>query len=310
MIIVAGLGTEQPVRLALDAAREQGIDAVLLDERTAGQWLVDLRIDDAGVSGAVTNHHRSVDLDEVNGVYLRLLGLHTTTPRRTPDPADQARRLGATGLLTHWAQNTPARVANRPEAMASNASKPYQAALIAQAGFSVPEILVTNDAAAARAFVAEHGRVVFKSTSGIRSIVHELAGERLATLERIGFLPTQFQVLVTGTNVRVHVVGTEVFACAVRSTSIDYRYTDLGGQPTSLTRVDIPADVATACVALSKSLDLPLAGIDLMRDDEDQWWCFEVNPSPAYSCFQEPTGLPMAQALVRWLEQGPNQESR
>ncbi len=61
--------------------------------------------------------------------------------------------------------------------MRSNASKPFQAQLIAAAGFVVPDTLVTNDPEVVREFHAEHGRVIFKSTSGIRSIVRELEGE-------------------------------------------------------------------------------------------------------------------------------------
>jgi glutathione synthase/RimK-type ligase-like ATP-grasp enzyme len=65
--------------------------------------------------------------------------------------------------------------------------------------------------------------------------------------------------------------------------------------------VELPEDIRLRCLEVSAALDLPLAGIDLLRDAEDRWWCFEVNPSPAYSCFEEPTGLPIAAALARWL---------
>ena len=64
---------------------------------------------------------------------------------------------------------------------------------------------------------------------------------------------------------------------------------------------DLPPEIETRCLNLSTALDLPLAGIDLLRDADGRWWCFEVNPSPAYSCFSEPTGLPMAESLARWL---------
>ena len=58
--------------------------------------------------------------------------------------------------------------------MASNNSKPYQALLIQALGFAVPETLVTTDPDAVLAFWQRHGTVVYKSNSGIRSIVSRL----------------------------------------------------------------------------------------------------------------------------------------
>jgi hypothetical protein len=301
MILLAGVAGEAPLRLAEEAARRAGVDALVLDERQASDWVVDLSLGRDGWTGSVTTPDGTVVLDEVTGAYVRLLG--ASPDPHDPDRLASTRAAASVGLLSAWSQVTSARVANRPEAMSSNASKPYQAALIVAEGFAVPEVLVTNAPAAVREFVRDHGRAVFKSSSGVRSVVRELTPERSATLDRIRLLPTQFQALVEGRNVRVHVVGEELFACEVVGGALDYRYAEAGAEPAQLRGVELPAEVGERCVRLSKALDLPLAGIDLLEGD-DRWWCFEVNPSPAYSCYEEPTGLPIADALVRWLAGG------
>ena len=301
MIVVVGTPTEDPVALLLAEAAQAGIEAVVLDESRAGEW--NLQVDGGGqglVARAVVAG-REIDLESATGVYLRL-----TSPRvsgAVPDPLQQARHAAALGLVTAWADATAVRVANRPRAMASNGSKPYQAALIRSLGLAVPPTLVTNDPDAARRFRAEHGRVVYKSISGVRSIVHELTDQRSGALDRVRHLPTQFQRLLEGTNVRAHVVGDEVFACRIDADTIDYRYRE-GTDGATMTPTALPAAMAERCVAVARALNLPLAGIDLFHDLDDQWWCFEVNPSPAYSCFEEPTGLPIAAALARWLAAG------
>ena len=122
----------------------------------------------------------------------------------------------------------------------------------------------------------------------------------MADLDRIRVLPTQFQRLLSGTNVRVHVVGEDVHACAIETETIDYRYAE-GRTSGSMTVTTLPEEISRRCVALSKALDLPLAGVDLMQEPDGQWWCFEVNPSPAYSAFEQPTGMPIARSLARWL---------
>jgi glutathione synthase/RimK-type ligase-like ATP-grasp enzyme len=185
--------------------------------------------------------------------------------------------------------------------MHSNSSKPYQAQLIARAGFDVPATLVTNDPDAVRDFAAEHGALVYKSTSGIRSIVRRLDAAALARLERVRSLPTQFQAVVDGTDVRVHVVGERVFATEVRSQAVDYRYAARDGLDAELVATDVPDDVAQRCVRLAGELGLALAGVDLRRTPDGRWACFEVNPMPGYSFYESHTGQPISRALVAHL---------
>ena len=77
------------------------------------------------------------------------------------------------GLLA-WAEITPSLVLNCPSAMASNNSKPYQSRFIHAAGFRIPDTLVTTEVEAALEFWERHGDIIYKSVSGIRSIVSRL----------------------------------------------------------------------------------------------------------------------------------------
>lgn len=297
MIVVVGTPAEDPVHQVLTEAEHLGIPTFVLPETAAASWNLRVECADGRISAWADRPDGPVDLETATGLYLRLTG-----PRQhsRPDPLQQARHEAALALVCGWAEVTGLRVANRPSAMASNNSKPYQAALIRRHGFAVPETLVSNDPDQVRTFARQHGRLVYKSASGVRSVVHELGPAHAAALDRVRHLPTQFQRLVTGSNVRVHVIGHEVFACAIEAQTVDYRYRE-GGPAASMHPVDLPPEIEDRCRALSAALDLPLAGIDLLSDPEGRWWCFEVNPSPAYSCFAEPTGRPMAAALARWL---------
>jgi D-alanine-D-alanine ligase-like ATP-grasp enzyme len=58
-----------------------------------------------------------------------------------------------------------------------------------------------------------------------------------------------------------------------------------GWSPTRSRRDDLPGAEAQTCIDLARTLDLPVAGIDLRRTPSGEWYCFEVNPSPAYSWF-------------------------
>ena len=185
--------------------------------------------------------------------------------------------------------------------MGSNFSKPYQAQLIREHGFSVPETLITDDPDLVRAFRQRHQRVIYKSISGVRSIVQTFQDRDLARLGHIRWCPTQFQEFVEGTNVRVHTVGSDVFATAVHTDRTDYRYADQQGGQTELEAVELPDELAERCVRLSQALGLPFAGIDLKMGSDHRVYCFEVNPSPAYSYYEANTGQPIARAVARCL---------
>src|SRR5947209_13713875 len=185
--------------------------------------------------------------------------------------------------------------------MASNGSKPYQASLIQEFGFAVPATLLTTDPAAVLEFWEQHGTVVYKSISGVRSIVAQLSSSRLTDLEKVRWCPTQFQQHIRGRDYRVHVVGDDVFPCEVLSAADDYRYDpDTVGRRACV----LPADIAERCRTMAAALGLVVAGIDLRRAPEDEWYCFEVNPSPAFTYSEEATGQPMAVAIAALLMKG------
>ena len=49
--------------------------------------------------------------------------------------------------------------------------------------------------------------MIYKSISGIRSIVQKVTKHDLDRLDRIRWCPTQFQRLVEGQDIRAHVIG-------------------------------------------------------------------------------------------------------
>ena len=65
--------------------------------------------------------------------------------------------------------------------------------------------------------------------------------------------------------------------------------------------VELCDELAERCVRLASSLELPFAGVDLKITPENQVYCFEVNPSPAFSYYESHTGQPISGALAACL---------
>jgi len=165
----------------------------------------------------------------------------------------------------------------------------------------VPETLVTTDAAALEAFREKHGEVIYKSIIGVRSVVTRFRPEHCGRMAALAHSPVQFQQRIEGTDVRVHVAGDEVLACAVRSGAVDYRYPRGDEESPDIVPCELSAEVTERCQRLAASLGLFVAGIDLRCTPEDDWYCFEVNPSPAFTFYAEATGLDIGHAVARVL---------
>lgn len=306
LILLCGIPSEPPIAYVSAALDRHGVAYLHLDQRRWADWQLRVEVTRGHIQGVLAVQDARVALDTVTGVYTRLMDFRRLPELSRDSPGSDHERAcqDVHTRLTIWQEITPARVVNRARPQASNASKPYQAQLARAHGFSVPATLVTNVPEQVIAFRAEHGRVVFKSASGVRSIVRKLENDDLRRLAMIRWCPVQFQEYVPGVDVRVHVIGERVFATEVVSDRTDYRYAESEGGSTTLTATTLDDDVAARCVTFAQALELPLAGIDLRLGHDGRVVCFEVNPSPAFSYYEAHTGQPIADAIARYLAGG------
>lgn len=299
MIVLWGPPADRPLAAVAAELDRRDIDTLLLDQRRVLEIDISLNVDEA-VEGFVSLGSTRVELQRLRGIYVRP---HDT--RRVPalrncpeGSPERQRAIEVDDMLNALCELTTARVLNRPSAMASNSSKPYQTERIRAFGLDVPRSLVTTDPEAVLAFEAEHGSIIYKSVSGVRSIVSRFGPEHRERLARVRWCPTQFQEYVPGVDWRVHVVGDKVFPCRIESSSDDYRYAKRQGGTTELHRDELPPEIAEACVRAAHGLNLPVAGVDLRRSPQGRWVCFEINPSPGFTWYEDRTGLPITAAIV------------
>jgi glutathione synthase/RimK-type ligase-like ATP-grasp enzyme len=228
--------------------------------------------------GSIAGPDWTVDLDELTGVYARFLGAdgRLPPPNIAPVSAPAVHHEADTALMA-MLEDLPCPVVNRLGGGMSNNSKAYQALLLRECGLMVPPTLVTNDPTAAMQFYEDHGReVIYKSLSGIRSIVRRVGTEQLSRFDLLRNGPAQFQSFIPGENVRVHTVGDRLFATRVHT---------------------------EACLRVARELDLLLTGIDLKETPEGDYYCFEVNPCPGFIFYERQTGQPISTALADLLHQ-------
>ncbi|MBU3077699.1 ATP-grasp domain-containing protein [Sphingomonas quercus] len=306
MILVAGGIADKVAELVCARLDDCGYPYRLLDlgRYPAGYGLT-MNWADGRRSGHLSGQDWQMGIEEVSGAYVRFLGPEgRQLPAGLPEPQACELQQEADAALMLVLDDLPCAVVNRMGGGMSNNSKPHQLLLIARAGLLVPPTLVTNDPEAVEAFRAEHGALIYKSTSGIRSIVRRLEPDHLPRLALLRNGPAQFQALIRGCDVRVHVVGDQLFATRVRSEATDYRYAGREGASVEMEPAELPPAVAEACLRVSRDLGLLHSGIDLRETPNGDWYCFEVNPCPGFLYYERNTGQPISFALAELLRTG------
>ena len=258
-----------------------------------------------GPEGWIETDDWRLDLADVSAAYIRLAAPEGHSPASDARPgAGDAISIEGLATILAMIDELPCLVVNRPASGRMSYGSLLRAAAIRAAGLATPSTLVTNDAAEARRFYDEHGGDVIRLTGGGWSTMTPSGDEPLELPPRLGDGPARFQQWIPGEDVRVHTVGDEVIATRVRSAATDVRSGSLNGHAPEMEPTAIPPAVAAACLRLGRSLDLPLAGIDLRETPDGRHFCVGIHPTPDFGYYELQTGQPITHAIADLLDRG------
>ena len=287
MIALWGLMEDAPLAAVRRCLEELRVPTVFIDQRSVPEYVFEIETNER-VTGKILGPDCSLDVDDVQSIYVRPYNFADLDIFNGVDTTSETWKRAAefeASMLT-WCELTNAMVVNRPGNMGSNNSKPFQLDLIRDAGFRVPETLITTDPTSLVNFSKKHGRVIYKSISSWRSIVSQLTEKDLSRAEDVACCPTQFQRFIEGTDYRVHVLNNTVFTHRIHCADDDYRYSEQA----TIESAKLDSELEERCVTLAKKLGLVFAGIDLRQSIDGEWYCFEVNPSPGFTYFDQSPG--------------------
>ncbi len=144
MILLWGVPWDNPLLQVRKTLEQAGMPVAFFDQRELPDTHMTLNVDaGATVGGVLKTPELAVDLDSVRAAYLRSYDWRRIPAVRRAGPGSSLwlHALELEGALSCWSDLSSALVVNRPAAMASNNSKPYQALLIQALGFAVPDTL-------------------------------------------------------------------------------------------------------------------------------------------------------------------------
>ncbi len=179
-------------------------------------------------------------------------------------------------------------------------------------GFVIPKTIITSDKESIKDFFYEcDKRVIVKPIySGEYVKTESLSGQIFTSLvtendlmaldESLPFPGIYQEYIDKNVEVRVTVVGNEVFAAAVDSQSteetIDWRKERLRFVPHEL-----PTGVSQKCIDLVRELGLNFGAIDLIYTPNKEYVFLEINPNGQWLWIETDTGQPIADAIIRFL---------
>ncbi|MFD4261954.1 ATP-grasp ribosomal peptide maturase, partial [Streptomyces sp. NPDC058534] len=259
-----------------------------------------------GVKGTLSTPSRTTDLSCVRSLYYRRPSGFAFPHLDQQDArfAVTQARYGLGGVL---ASLPGCLYVNHPHRVGDAEFKPSGLAAAAHAGFPLPPTAVTSDPDAARAFIEQHGRVIYKPLSaplyrvdGVSCTVEVAAVTADEIDEAVSGTAHLFQRQVDKTaDVRVTVIGDQVFAVRIDSDLLDWR-TDYGRLRYSVATP--PPDITGALHAYLAHFGLVFGAFDFALDRQGQWWFLECNPSGQWYWLESETGLPMLAAMADLLE--------
>ena len=202
---------------------------------------------------------------------------------------------------------------SQPMAISRAELKLYQLTVANQIGFRLPATAATNDEVVVMRFT-ENRKTVSKavrsgyidSPEGYRSMfTTALSEEDLHDLGGLCLAPVTFQEHIPKkSDIRVTVVGEEVFAAEIMSQShpssaTDWRATENPDLEHKIHR--LPDSTKKRCLELVQHLGLGFGAIDLALTEGDEYVFFEINPNGEWLWIELQLGFPIAKRIAQWL---------
>lgn len=250
---------------------------------------------------------RTVDLSSVRSVYYRRPSSYTipgTMAMQHGQFAKDQARHGMAGIIA----GIRGRWVNHVWRALEAEFKPTQLVAAREAGFVVPPTIVTNIVDDARDFADEHGPIVYKplentaltGSDGEARMIWVDHVESSELDDSLGLTLHMFQRRVDKVaDVRVTVIGNEVFSVRIDSPYIDWRrdYTLV-----TYTVVDAPDTIVRNCRRYLDRFGLLFGAFDFGLARDGSWLWYECNTAGQWHWIELETGLPMTAALADLLE--------
>lgn len=182
--------------------------------------------------------------------------------------------------------------------------KPLQWTVAREVGLIVPRTLVTTQPETARQFINQVGvgKTVFKAFLATLDAWREtrlVENQDMQQLDLVRYAPVIFQEYIEGVDLRITVVGDQIFAGEIDARDTEYPVDmRMVVGHSKVQAVELPPRIQQALLKLQRRLGLCYGAIDMRRTASGDYYFLEVNPAGQWLFVEERTGLPISQAMA------------
>jgi hypothetical protein len=300
---------DEHARPVLDALARQGAEAVVLDLADfPRRGRVALSYGASGAREIRVDNRPPIDAARIDALWWRRPRALRAPRGLGPARAEFAVRQTLDAVMGLVASLDPGAVlVNHPWRDDAAGQKTFQLAAAERVGLTIPATLVTSDPAAAQEFLRGQGRAgvvhkALRSTPRDWRRTRRVDARGVAALPGLEYAPVILQRRIPGVDVRVTIVGEEVFAAQIdarRSSSPDdYRGFE---RQCRIVPCSLPAQEEQGLGALMRDLGLLYGAADLRRRADGRWFFLELNPGGQWDFIEERTGQPITAAVAALL---------
>jgi glutathione synthase/RimK-type ligase-like ATP-grasp enzyme len=215
-------------------------------------------------------------------------------------------------LLKNLFSTIDAKWLSNPFSIYQAENKLYQLKVAKSLGFKTPNTLVTNSKEDLKTFYFNNSKnVIIKplSQSRINNIneteyifTNVLEEKHIEELDKFDLTPCIFQEKIEKSiELRVTVVGENVFTAGVNSQILEATKTDWRKEKLEFYPEEIPNEIKEKCISLVKILNLRFGAIDLIKDKEGNYIFLEINPNGQWAWIENETGLEISDSIINEL---------
>ena len=185
---------------------------------------------------------------------------------------------------------------NSKEAIEMHQTKGYQLQQLKENNIRIPKTLFTSNADDVRSFYELNNKnIIYKPVVGgaytQKMTEADFSKERMSAIKNS---PIQLQECIDGVDVRVCVVGSNIYAAKIICSTLDFRK----DSKAMIEPIELPKRVQKDCLKALKLLKLRYSGIDIRLSDSGEYVFLEANPAPMFIHFEKQTKYPISDSII------------
>ncbi|MCF4968341.1 MvdD family ATP-grasp ribosomal peptide maturase [Nostoc sp. CMAA1605] len=317
VLIITHSQDNESISLVMQAIKAQGGKAFRFNtDRFPTEVQLDVYYGD-GKKCILTADEQSLDLDEVSAVWYRRIAIGAKIPNTMDKQLRQASiqesRVTVQGMI---ASIKGFHLDPLPHIRRAD-NKQLQLQVAREIGLDTPRTLTTNNPVAVKQFAQECPQGMISKMLSSFAIYDEQGQEQvvftnpvsaadLDHLEGLRFCPMTFQEKVAkALELRITIVGKQVFAAAVDSQALDKAQYDWRKQGVALLNAwkpyTLPQDIEEKLLKLMAHFGLNYGAIDVILTPDQRHVFLEVNPVGEFFWLERCPGFPISQAIAQVL---------